>query len=379
MVTIVTIGLSILFLLAFLYPFVIYPAVLALLPRKPYPQPGQAQRSDSVALVFCAYNEQASLPTKIENIRLLKNRWPALEVKAYSDCSSDKTLELLLAADDVLSVIAGEQRLGKAAGMRRLVESTQAEIIICTDANVTLEADAIDHVLNYFRDPTIGTVAGTLHYTNEDEGQTARIGSLFWRLEEWIKRGESETGSTMGADGSIFAIRRKLYPVVPPDLLDDLIASISPLFSGYRVVSAPDVHAYERATTNATDEFKRKRRIACRAYNTHKFLAPQLRRLSVRDKFKYFSHKYLRWFSLLTLLLFAISFVAALSSAVGVPVALGASFGGLALLAGAYRLGMPFIGAAAELITSIVAVGIGIVDAMAGRNYQTWDPAKSRQ
>jgi cellulose synthase/poly-beta-1,6-N-acetylglucosamine synthase-like glycosyltransferase len=263
--------------------------------------------------------------------------------------------------------------------MKRLVESTRAEIIICTDANVLLEEDAIDRVLDYFRDPSIGTVAGTLHYTNEEEGQTARVGSLFWRLEEWIKRRESETGSTMGADGSIFAIRRKLYPVVPPYLLDDLIASISPLFSGYRVVSAPDLHAYERATTVASDEFRRKRRIACRAYNTHKFLAPQLRKMSGLNRFKYFSHKYLRWFSLLTLLLFATSFMVGFSTVAGVLVALAFSFGGLALLIFAYQLRMPYIGVLAEFVTSIVAVGVGILDAMVGRNYQTWDPAKSRE
>ena len=369
---------SLFFLLVVMYPFVIYPAVLTLLPRKPYPQSAPDGEVSSAALLFCAYNEQDSLPAKIDNIRLLKDRCPDLEVKAYSDCSTDQTLDLLVGADDVISVIAGDRRLGKATGMKRLVDSTQAEIIICTDANVILQDDAVSRILSYFRDPSIGTVAGTLHYINENEGQTARVGSLFWRLEEWTKRQESESGSTMGADGSIFAIRRSLYPSVPPNLLDDLIASISPLFAGYRVVSAPDVHAYERATTNASDEFKRKRRIACRAYNTHRFLAPKLRTLSGLDKFKYFSHKYLRWFSLLTMLLFAGSFIMALSTVVGTPTALAIGLGGLALLASASRLGVPLVGAIGEMVSSITAVGIGVMDAMVGRDYQTWDPAKSR-
>jgi cellulose synthase/poly-beta-1,6-N-acetylglucosamine synthase-like glycosyltransferase len=373
------IGLTIFFILGFVYPFAIYPAILALLPRKPYPQPAPDEASKSVALVFCAYNEQASLPEKIQNIRMLKKRMPILEVKAYSDCSTDETLDLLLEADDVLSVIAGEQRRGKAAGMRILVESTDVEIVICTDANVILEAGAIERIMEYFRDPSIGTVAGTLHYTNEDEGQTARIGSVFWRLEEWTKRQESETGSMMGADGSLFAIRRKLYPTVPANLLDDLIASITPLFLGYRVVSAHDVHAYERATTNAFDEFKRKRRIACRAYNTHKYLAPQLRQLNSLNKFKYFSHKYLRWFSFLTLFLLATSFVFALSSVTSFLTALSIVFGGLVLMVLAYQLQIPVIGAFTEMIASIIAVGIGILEAIAGHNYQTWDPAKSRE
>jgi hypothetical protein len=82
---------------------------------------------------------------------------------------------------------------------------------------------------------------------------------------------------------------------------------------------------------------------------------------------------------LLTLLLFAVFFVKALATMVGTPTALGISVGGLALLASAYRLGVPLIGAIGETVSSIIAVGIGVMDAMAGRNYQTWDPAKSRK
>jgi hypothetical protein len=45
----------------------------------------------------------------------------------------------------------------------------------------------------------------------------------------------------------------------------------------------------------------------------------------------------------------------------------------------AYQLQIPVIGAFTEMIASIIAVGFGILEAIAGRNYQTWDPAKSRE
>ena len=114
----------------------------------------------------------------------------------------------------------------------------------------------------------------------------------------------------MGADGSLFATRRSLYPVVPAHLIDDMIASISPLFRGSRVVSAPDVHAFETAVINSGEEFRRKRRIACGAFATHRFLWPQLRTMSLMNKFKYFSHKYLRWFSAAFLVLWVVFAIA---------------------------------------------------------------------
>jgi cellulose synthase/poly-beta-1,6-N-acetylglucosamine synthase-like glycosyltransferase len=366
--------------LLLIYPYLIYPLILRLLPKDPR---DKALHSDSmqpsVALLFCAYNEERSLPAKIENIRQIKQRYPELEVRAYSDYSSDRTLPLLLAASDAIAVHEGFERTGKAAGMRELVNATRADILVFCDANVILAPEAISRIVSYFDDPKIGTVAGTLHYTNPDDGQVAKTGSLYWRLEETIKHLESVTGSTMGADGSLFAIRRSLYPVVPTDLLDDMIASFNPIFSGYRVISANDVHAFERSATDSGDEFRRKRRIACRAFNTHRHLVPQLRTISALNKFKYFSHKYLRWLSPGFLLVGLIFAIAGIAVQLGWHVASISIVAGFVTLAAGLQLNIPLLGVVAEILLSFVAVGLGVIEAIAGRNYQIWNPAKSRE
>jgi hypothetical protein len=183
----------------------------------------------------------------------------------------------------------------------------------------------------------------------------------------------------MGADGSIFAMRRSLYPDVPPHLLDDLTASTSPIFSGYRVVRAANVHAFEKATTTTGDEFRRKRRIACRAFNTHRHLVPKLRSMNSVNKFKYTSHKYLRWFSAVFLVL-AVGFgTIGIAAVAGFSVALLILGAGVFTLVMARVLNVPILGTIAEIVMHILAVGLGIAEALAGRNYQTWNPAKSRQ
>src|SRR3546814_19638947 len=92
-----------------------------------------------------------------------------------------------------------------------------------------------------------------------------------------IKALESRSGSTMGADGSIFAVRRRLYSPVPPDIIDDMFVSLSILCDGYHVVRDSAVVAYESATTHSGDEFRRKVRIACQAFTCHRLLRPRLR------------------------------------------------------------------------------------------------------
>ncbi|TNE37908.1 MAG: glycosyltransferase [Sphingomonadales bacterium] len=368
---------SALFWIAFLHPYLFYPLSLRAMKARPA-TPGTMPRP-SASLLFSAYNEERALPAKLANIEAIKALYPDLEVIAYSDASSDDTLSLLQSRPDLLRVIPAEERAGKAAGMRRMVESARGDICIYTDANVLLDPSSVGCLLDYFRNPDIGGVSGTLRYVNDADSATAEVGGLYWRLEERIKALESRCGSMMGADGSIFATRRALYPVVPAHLLDDMTVSMSVLFAGLRLISAPDVIAYERNTTDARDEFRRKRRIACRAFNTHRHLLPQIKaHFSLTDRYKYLSHKLLRWLGAPILVAAVATLTAALLMsgldrlAIGLWVA-----GGLVLLLGG-SLGIRPFAIISGISASILATFIGVTDAWRGRRYQTWSPAKSR-
>lgn len=363
--------------LAFLHPYLMYPLSLRWFrpvpvridPRQPLP---------GATLIFSAYNEERALAAKIANLRAIKARFPALEILAYSDCSSDGTLDCLLAEPDLLRVIPAAGRTGKATGMRRMAAEARGEILICTDANVILDPASIEPLLRYFSDAGIGGVAGALHYVNEDASTTARVGGLYWRLEEALKQRESRVGSIMGADGSIFAIRKALYPQVPPHLLDDMTASMSVTFAGQRLIHAADVVAYEKNATSGAEEFRRKRRIACRSFNTHRYLWPRIwRHYGAADLYKYLSHKLLRWLGLVPLV------IGALAGAAGLVLAghwaLALAGGGLAVLALALgMMGAPLFGGVYQIILSIVATFLGVLDSLAGKTYQTWTPAASR-
>jgi glycosyltransferase involved in cell wall biosynthesis len=355
----------------------IYPQILKFIPKRLLVTP-QNGRKPSFTLVFCAYNEEHVLPEKLANLRALKVRHPDLEVLAYSDMSTDRTLEILQAEPELLGVVPATERLGKAWGMRQLVARAKGDVVIFTDANVRLDETAIERLGEYFSDPEIGTVAGHLCYINDAESETADVGNRYWSLEERIKALESQTGSTMGADGAIFARRRMNYPEVPPHLLDDLIASISPLFDGYRVISAPDVIAYERLTTSSGDEYRRKRRIACRAFSTHRYLRPRLRQMSALNQFKYTSHKVVRWMSpffLALSLIFALLWEMLL---LGVVSGLALSVLICLLVWGAWKIRVSKARKAGEIFLALAATGQGVLESLQGKTYQTWTPAQSR-
>lgn len=369
--------IAVLFGLLFLHPYIFYPLSLRLFRRRPV-RVAEDGPLPSATLVFCAYNEAAALPDKIANLRAIRQAVPHIQFKAYVDLSTDGTLDMLRANADLLEVFAAEQRTGKASGMRILAHASTSEIMIFTDANVLVDPATVPRMLRYFSDPEVGGVCGTLVYVNPGESATSSVNSFYWRLEERIKKDEARSGSTMGADGSLFATRRALYPEVPAHLLDDFIVSMSVVFAGKRLISAPDVIAYEKSAARSADEYRRKRRIACRAYSSHRHLAPAIRRMSLANRYKYLSHRFIRWYGATWAVLSASFALAGVATLWGLMPTVVLLFAMLVALWAVLHARRGPLGRVAELLRALWATMRGVGDALAGKRYQTWQPAQSR-
>ena len=357
------------------WPFLLYPLILRALPTKgENPVAGPAP---SASLLFCAYNEGAAMPEKLDNLAMLKGRYPGLEILAFDDGSSDETAAQIMARGDLVKLVRGPGRSGKAHGMKQLAARARGDVLIFTDANVLLDGDAVERLLARYADPAVGGVLGSLHYLGDGESATAAVGSLYWRIEEMLKDEESRTGNVLGADGSIFSIRRDLYPDFPDTVLDDLTVSMAVVFAGRRLVKAKDVIARERLVAARGDEYRRKVRIAARAWHTHGHLRPQLRRMGALDRFKYASRKIVRWFGALFLLSGGLAATAlAWRIAPWLALALLAA-GGSAVLAGVLMRRGP-LAAIVDIVIAYVATLQGVARAMRGNTFAVWNPAKSR-
>lgn len=362
------------------HPFTTYPLSLALLARlrprpvRPSPAPPSSPR---VALCVCAYNEEKVIRAKADNMVSMRRLVPGLELLIYVDAASDRTVDILRGYEDAITVVASPTRHGKTHGMNTLVQQTTADFLVFSDANVMFAPDAVPRLLRQFDDPEVGCVCGHLVYTRTSDSATAVTGSLYWRLEEAIKALETRSGSTMGADGSIFAIRRALHHPPPPDIIDDMYVSLSILCGGHRVVRADDALAYEEATTHASDEFRRKVRIACQAFNAHRLLRAELATLSPLNRYKYVSHKLLRWFTAYLLLAAVLCFAAGLAVLGAWGLLLLGVLAGVALLAAArLRPAGPF-GKLVDVASAFLATGLGVARSLRGERFQVWTPPAS--
>jgi cellulose synthase/poly-beta-1,6-N-acetylglucosamine synthase-like glycosyltransferase len=373
--------IGILCLLLACHPFVTYPwsliVIQAIRPNKrriPGSAPGAALEC---AVCVCAYNEELVIQKKVENLLALRTRDPDLEILIYVDGAGDRTAEILQQYGSQIALFVSTERRGKTHGMNLLASKARAPILIFTDANVMMDMDSIRDFQRYFADPEVGCVSGTLIYTNDAASSTAASGSAYWRFEEAVKRLEMESGSMIGADGSLFAIRRSLHTPPPENIIDDLYVSLMILCRGYRVIQASDAFAYEQSVVSAREEFKRKVRIACQAFNVHRLLWPQLRKLDSLTLYKYVSHKLIRWFTvyLLAASLLAIDAAILISGHFGVAACLLLAVAAVVAL-GRFSSMKPFA-QIAEVMSAFGGTGLGLLHSVRGKQYQTWTPAAS--
>jgi hypothetical protein len=179
------------------------------------------------------------------------------------------------------------------------------------------------------------------------------------------------------APATCWALMVRSFRSAAASILDDLTVSMAVVFAGRRLVKARDVIARERLVTGRRDEYRRKVRIAARAWHTHRHLRPQLRRMAAVDRFKYASRKIVRWFGGLFILAGAI---AAGTLAMRISPSLYLA-GGLVLVfvlwLGMRRRGGPFA-ALVDILIAYAATLQGVAQAMAGRTFTIWNPAQSR-
>ncbi|HMN45099.1 MAG TPA: glycosyltransferase [Povalibacter sp.] len=366
------------------HPFTIYPLSLLLLRALGVTDAARGNRTATAAprplrfaICMCAYNEERVIGQKMRNLMQLLEREPGLQILVYVDASSDRTAQLLQPYADRIFLHVSAERHGKTCGMNLLSARADADVLVFTDANVMLDPACLDDLRRHFADPQIGCVCGNLNYINGDASITAASGSLYWRFEEALKRLESQTGSMIVADGSIFAVRRELRHAPPDHIIDDMYVSLMTLIDGHRVIQAPDVRAYEESVAKSSEEFNRKIRIACQAFNVHRLLWPRLRRLDWLTRYKYVSHKLLRWLSIFFLGIAALAFVAALVSAGYPMIALGVVVAAtLCGLLGHLWSIRPFA-QVVDLLLALLGAGLGVLRSLRGERFQTWTPADS--
>ena len=293
------------------YTYFIFPISIIFLARKRSLNNKFYKQEDeipSVSILIAAYNEQEVIKEKVMSI--INSNFPSskIEIIIGSDCSTDNTNEIIseLAKNySFLNVKIFTERSGKSAVVNKLVKEAKNEIIILTDANIIFSKNTIQSLIRHFRDSEIGLVDSNMVNVGIKKSGISLQEKIYISSEVKFKHAESKLwGMLMGPFGGCFAIRKSLFIPIPENfMVDDFFVCMNILKNGNLAINDLDAVVYEDVSNQISEEFRRKRRISMgnfiNLFHFKKLLLKPFTKLG----FIFLSHKVIRWFGPILLIL----------------------------------------------------------------------------
>ncbi len=252
---------------ALFYTYAGYPMLLAMVS---WLRPRRVRRGDfepTVSVIITAYNEERDLAAKLENTLTLDYPSQLLEIIVASDCSTDRTDEIVLKfGAQGVRLHRQAKRLGKTAAQNAAVAKATGEIILFSDATSLYQPNAVKAIMPNFADQSVGCVAGRLIYIDPSESHVGRGARSYWNYETFLKRHESRACSLIGASGCLYAVRKSAYVPLYNEACSDFIIATKMVEQGLRAVYEPEAVCTEETNRRSDKEMKMRVRIIAQTF-----------------------------------------------------------------------------------------------------------------
>lgn len=375
-------GTAFLFIFAWiLFPLIMLSLNFVLKPSQPMKSKGlgNLQNRIGISVILPVFNGAFEIRDKLYD--LLNQEYPPehVEIIVVSDGSSDNTVELAKSfQDERIRVYELPHNQGKSLAQNLGVSKARNAILFFTDLDSRMAPDCLKEAVSYFENPAVGCVGTNVVFRKPDWDDSG-VQSRYGRLENGIRKTESSLGVLISLFGSAFAVRRARFQTLAPDTGDDFIIPLDLALQGYRTVFADRALVFDTwSAKSLVDEIKIRRRL------TSRNLLGLLRRKRILNPMHYpllffalFSHKLLRWFSPLFLVLIFISSLILALHHQGYLLLLTAqvclySLCAFGLLIPALQKKIPLLGGLCAFFVAQIGMGQGLFDIVRGLRIHSY-------
>jgi len=340
----------------------------------------------AITVVFSVFNEEKVIREKIESI--LNSDYPKdkLQILIGSDNSTDEThqiIEEFLVQNPNITFVKKETRHGKLKIINELVDLTNTEHLIMTDANVFFEPITIKALVYNLIVKDAKMVCGNiLKFSPKNQGISDQE-IRYMNLENQLKYNESlRYGFCVGVEGGCYAIFKSSFVKVPDGfLMDDFFITLDVIEKKGKVLFEPEAICFEDVNDAPMIEFKRKIRISLGNFRNLKFYKHLLFPIHQGFGFAFFSHKVLRWFTPFALVLsFLLSYIVSFYFSFFILVSFGYAMliilPALTIYLERINIKLPLINSLGHFILMNFALLIGYIKFISASNESAWEPPK---
>lgn len=152
---------------------------------------------------------------------------------------------------------------GKPAALNLAVSKAKGDILILTDGDVYIGEIAIPELIRYFEDEKVGAVSGNPISTNPKTNKYGFWAYVLTSVANERRKYAKQNGKRFFCSGYLFAIRKKIFPFLPEELLsEDGYISENVYRAGFKIEYSENSKVYVKYPDNLSDWVRQKRRSA---------------------------------------------------------------------------------------------------------------------
>ena len=235
-------GLDVFFYLSILPLASVYTVglLILLIGAKEYRAEPKGKVIPTVALIIPTYNEAGVIQRKLENVRQLDYPRDRLQVVVVDSASTDDTIRLVKkfvaedAGDLVCTLVQQPVRMGKSDAINEALGHASSEILVLTDADVTLPPGSLNELVAGFQNPRVGAVSGVEVPVGADDVLSSVEGD-YRRIYTAIRMAEASADTPFMCESEFSAYRRELLqPLRSGTMCDDIELTVGVRSKGYK-------------------------------------------------------------------------------------------------------------------------------------------------
>lgn len=219
------------------------------------------QHRPLVSIIIPAWNEEVGILRTIKSV--LASSYTHYEIIVVNDGSTDRSRELVDAYIAELAQTKKKRVLrqfympngGKGKALNFGIKKSRGEIILTMDADSAMAPDALEKLVEHFRDPEVSAVVGQVRVANIKGRMISLMQQLEYLFGFYFKRAHCMMGAEYIYGGACAAFRRKATfdyfgMFDEKNKTEDIEMSMRTKFHGLKSIYAEDVICYTEGAAN---------------------------------------------------------------------------------------------------------------------------------
>ena len=223
-------------------------------------------RCEMVSVIVPCYNEEDVIIASLKG--LISQTYPYIEIIVVDDGSKDRTYDLAKKFEYKESIkslkVLTKENAGKSKALNFGIEKAQGTLICSVDADSKLDPNAIEFLVQHFKDPQIAAVAGSVHVINTDSFLTKLQALEYIQGLNMVKNAQALVKLVNIIPGPIGMFRKEAIKEVGyyshDTFAEDCDITLALIAKGYKIDFEPDAIAYTEAPEHLLELLKQRYR-----------------------------------------------------------------------------------------------------------------------